>query len=1732
MADSKQTVEIAFKVVGIDLKKIDQLAKAFTGIKTAVDATTKSINKFQQSLSKIKTPPSLARLATSLERLQNIKATNLNEISTSLTKLSKITAPKSLAATVTSLIKLSDVKVPNILNLAKGLELLVNTKFSGFNMKVTSIVTALKQFNAVSVPNILSLAKGLKLLMATPFSGFNLKITSVVLALERLKGITLPNVKAMSSGLKELVNLDIKALAKKILDLNVALSQLSKRGSLQSFATFAKDLRAIQGVLGKAGIAAKQAAGAFTAVGNAAQSSGLKLRTFGDKVRTVMEFRLISEGLLQLKAALIGGTQAIISYDQALKDLQAITGATDNEVAQMGATILDVASKTKFSAAEVAEGMRVIGQSGFSASESIQTMQAVSDLATGTLSSMATTVDLVTTAMRVFDIDASRSTEVVDVFANAVNKSKLTIDKLRTSMNFVGPIAKEAGVTFQELSAAMGTLANSGIRASTIGTGLRRVFAELVDPSKKLAAAADAVGVSLRDLSPESNDLSSVLANLRLVIKDTGTAFDIFGKRGAASVLALTSSSSQFDNMLNLVSRSGTAAKQAAKQMEGLGISFKNLKDKLGVLAIALGKGGIAQALKIVADTARFVVDSFILLAGTPMGGLVVSIGVLITAMAALSAAFVGLEIVAGTAVFVALQAAFASLTATVITATATFNGFLVSLGPVGAALALIGVIMYTVNSSMQQTSGELLTMASEFENLSKQVTDYYVSIVGLSEGSKELETKTLALRDQLLKVANGYGEAAEAAAKAAASISPLEKAITDNGKALKEYNDLLQQLQFDKLSKAAELANQSFTGSISEYSSGIRILKESFQEVVILFDRGFGKADVFHKQAAAASELVKKLRDNKAGFKELDEHVRSLDRTSKFLSSTNKTLIAEYDNLIETTDNVFENLRKTGQVDVMSTVEGFTELAKRLKYSGPILDALTAKFVKFKQINEGQITNIIEKWAKDLDTNSIVDFIDANQELIGVFKEGQEEQIRESAIKRAELVKNLVAAKELYAEELKTAKGTERIDATKKFLATERALVNQASKLDADSAKNTADQRIRALKFELEQRKLLLERANQNLVGQELLLERRREEIVRASEKRIADIRSGAGGVSNEEQLANYKTGLQKREAVLFKYYADIAALEAKGELTSEEANNRKLQGSVDFYAKSYTNALEYFEKVNKLENPEEYAKRQKIVLQAEEAYYKARAKFVNEYNKEIVSSNKKIKDAEDGLIAERDKNTKKIHENKKASIQKLLNLELSYTKKRESIERNLRKKIKDINDEIESNKRSAASDILSMESSTQEKIRQIKDRGKTDAQKDASNQAAANSMLTRGALLVAEADRTKDAEKLKRGVELLKQAEGIGQSLKNERVAINVLKSSLAGLKKARNVQAQIKELALLKKAEEEVAEAARKQAEAKQQYDTKVKNAKTAIAKITNLESDRHIEEMKNLNIELETYQKKVDLAREYLSMLADDPVAANKAKEQEKIDNDRHVAEINNIVDERKAIHEKFESAKKDAQGYANLTEEELGMSFDEFAASLNQFEKSVAEVSNEEIKVNMDNTEVEDTTTMLEEIQDTILDVLAEVFGLQDVTDLYDAIAKLKDKVVKVTTEFVTKGEPAKEFARGGRLPGFGGGDRRPVLAEDGEWWINKFAVRKYGDSFMSMINNMTLPKFTKGGPVGQIMPTAKGSNNSQLANFGKVDINSGGVKFPAIVHRSVMSELNQHLKRASLMGVN
>lgn len=81
----------------------------------------------------------------------------------------------------------------------------------------------------------------------------------------------------------------------------------------------------------------------------------------------------------------------------------------------------------------------------------------------------------------------------------------------------------------------------------------------------------------------------------------------------------------------------------------------------------------------------------------------------------------------------------------------------------------------------------------------------------------------------------------------------------------------------------------------------------------------------------------------------------------------------------------------------------------------------------------------------------------------------------------------------------------------------------------------------------------------------------------------------------------------------------------------------------------------------------------------------------------------------------------------------------------------------------------------------------------------------------------------------------------------------------------------------------------------------------------------------------------------------------------------------------------------------------------------------------------------------------------------------------------RDRKVSVTVTEVqarATGGMIHKLATGGKLSGYGGGDRIPALLEAGEYIIRKEAVAKFGAGLFHKLNSLNLPKFATGGSVG------------------------------------------------------
>jgi hypothetical protein len=111
-------------------------------------------------------------------------------------------------------------------------------------------------------------------------------------------------------------------------------------------------------------------------------------------------------------------------------------------------------------------------------------------------------------------------------------------------------------------------------------------------------------------------------------------------------------------------------------------------------------------------------------------------------------------------------------------------------------------------------------------------------------------------------------------------------------------------------------------------------------------------------------------------------------------------------------------------------------------------------------------------------------------------------------------------------------------------------------------------------------------------------------------------------------------------------------------------------------------------------------------------------------------------------------------------------------------------------------------------------------------------------------------------------------------------------------------------------------------------------------------------------------------------------------------------------------------------------------------------------------------------------------------------ALQQIKFVLDSI---QDKTVTLTVN--QSGAAIPGHAAGTILPGFGGGDKNLILAEDGEAITRKEAVAYYGRDFMMRLNAMMVPRFNTGG----ILSNAVSSISSSATGLHPVTLNLPGV---------------------------
>ena len=319
-------------------------------------------------------------------------------------------------------------------------------------------------------------------------------------------------------------------------------------------------------------------------------------------------------GAGKLVDAFKSATRIGAEFEQNIKNLSVIAGATGGKLKQLEQAALKLGGSTKFTASQVAELQISFSKLGFTADEILNVTEGTLNLATAFGLDLGQSASVAGATLRAFGLDASETTRLTDVMATSFASTALDMEKFSNSMSFVAPVASVAGFSLEDTTAILGTLANAGISGSMAGTALRTMMLDLTNSSSKLSKELG-TGISsveeleealqtLKDSGKSTEDMLKLVdkravSAFSILLEGTGTIGDLATEfenaTGAGQIMAT--------EMLDTLQSKFKIMQSAS---EDLGIAFFDtfdnaLKNATDVMTDAIG--GLAEMFKLMDES-------------------------------------------------------------------------------------------------------------------------------------------------------------------------------------------------------------------------------------------------------------------------------------------------------------------------------------------------------------------------------------------------------------------------------------------------------------------------------------------------------------------------------------------------------------------------------------------------------------------------------------------------------------------------------------------------------------------------------------------------------------------------------------------------------------------------------------------------------------------------------------------------------------------------------------------------------------------------------------------------------------------------------------------------------------------------------------------------------------------------------------------------------------------------
>jgi TP901 family phage tail tape measure protein len=531
---------------------------------------------------------------------------------------------------------------------------------------------------------------------------------------------------------------------------------------------------------------------------NKMDAVGSKMQSVGGSVAATA-----GVGFATLTYAMKDAIGVGMEFGKQVSRVGAISEATANQVKELKNQSLDLGAKTSLSASEIAKGQEQLAASGFKVNEILSSMPGVISAVEASGEDMATVSEIMAAAIRGFGLEAEQSGHMADVFAMAANRSNASVADMGYSFKYAAPIAKQLGISVEELAAVTGLLRDRGMAAEQVGTSMRMGLTRLISPTDAAIGIMRKYGINIKDAENKMLPLSQVIGILQEKTKNLSqeqkiNAFQtIFGTEAMTGFLNLVDAGPKQLTALTkaLEESDGASAKAAAVMKDNLAGAVDQMSGAIETAKIQLTEA-LTPALKSAADFVSNLTEKW--------NSLDDDTKKIIATTGAMGIAILGVITVVGTL-------------------TMAIGGLLAFAGPIGLAIVGITAALGALGLGLYATHQKTELLKKKQEEAEVAARRYGE---GLSEGT--------------LKGVQGYTDLYEGAKLKMLELQNMsgEKAKATSSEVVKAFADMA-----DQVIAALQTQKEKLANAINEVygiagDAGKNKAKEMTNEVIASFDK------------------------------------------------------------------------------------------------------------------------------------------------------------------------------------------------------------------------------------------------------------------------------------------------------------------------------------------------------------------------------------------------------------------------------------------------------------------------------------------------------------------------------------------------------------------------------------------------------------------------------------------------------------------------------------------------------------------------------------------------------------------------------------------------------------------------------------------------------------------------------------------------------------------------------